>query len=100
MMSLQHRSQAVQQPVAVARRAQLTSCRFPATRIYAGCENKNVLPLACELQAMVCELSGFKSDACKALLHEAEVLETVKALAQGDAEKVKAYSGDPLVSLW
>jgi hypothetical protein len=101
MMSLQHRSQAVQQPVAAAvpQRVQLIPRRCSATANCAGYKHVNVSPLACELQAIVCELSGFQSDACKALLHEAEVLETVKALAQGDADKVKAYSGDPLVSL-
>lgn len=99
MMMLKHPLQAVQQqPVAVARRVQL-SYRCSPNAAFAGPEHVNVSPLACELQALVCELSGFQSDACKALMHEAEVLETVKALAQGDADKVKAYSGDPLVSL-
>lgn len=97
-MMLNYQSQAVQQPVPAARHARVCFVR-PNVKICARDCNDAASPGASELQALVCDLAGFQSDACKALLHEADVLKTVKALASGDINHAIEYFGDPLVSL-
>ncbi len=53
---------------------------------------------ASELQALVCELAGFESGACQALLHEAECVQVVKALASGANDNISSqYEGCPQV---
>lgn len=51
---------------------------------------------AAELQALVCELAGFESGACQALLHEADCVQVVNSLASGKPDQV-TYDGNPQV---
>jgi hypothetical protein len=88
-----------QQPraAAVAKHVQLPSSRsqFRLRAIYDNDAAK--ASLAAELQALVGQVSNLTST--KALLHEPQLVDTVRALASGDIDKVTQYAGSKQVGL-